>query len=395
MKTTSRLLPLAALLVATAVLFSGGCKGKDTIAVSRIGKPGQVANPTPADGATDATSTQILSWDQPAGAETYIVYFGTTNPPAYQVEQAEATFDPGTLELGNKYYWRVDAVNGDGTSPGAVWSFTTGALPPQASNPTPADGATDLPTNQQLSWDAVPGVTEYIVYFGTSPDTLIDTQTGTSYDPGTLTATTLYYWRVDTVNQIGTTQGKTWTLYTVGMPGAAINPDPADGATDVSTATALRWLSVGGASHEVFFSDNALDLTNIGTATGEIANPGELNANTTYYWRVDSTNATGTTPGTQWSFTTGNGSLLLEWARNPGGDGGDGRRFPVIGDILPDGSFYVAGEFDDNNPITFGEGEPNETIMDYSLFGGASDAMYVAKYDKDGKLVWVTGAYDT
>ena len=33
--------------------------------------------------------------------------------------------------------------------------------------------------------------------------------------------------------------------------------------------------------------------------------PGALDFDTTYYWRVDEKNLTGTTTGTVWSFTTG------------------------------------------------------------------------------------------
>ena len=36
----------------------------------------------------------------------------------------DPAFDPGTLNYGTTYYWRVDEVN-TVTYPGDVWSFTT------------------------------------------------------------------------------------------------------------------------------------------------------------------------------------------------------------------------------------------------------------------------------
>ncbi len=49
---------------------------------------------------------------------------------AYRGQQSvdNTSFDPGALEFGKTYYWRVDEVNtADPDSPwkGAVWSFTT------------------------------------------------------------------------------------------------------------------------------------------------------------------------------------------------------------------------------------------------------------------------------
>jgi hypothetical protein len=54
------------------------------------------------------------------------VYFGTEATPALVASQAETGYDPGPLEYGTTYYWRVDTVKKDGTvQAGNVWSFTT------------------------------------------------------------------------------------------------------------------------------------------------------------------------------------------------------------------------------------------------------------------------------
>jgi hypothetical protein len=56
------------------------------------------------------------------------VYFGTDPIPGvneFQGNQTGTTFDPGTLDAGTTYYWRIDEVGSGGTTTGVVWSFTT------------------------------------------------------------------------------------------------------------------------------------------------------------------------------------------------------------------------------------------------------------------------------
>jgi hypothetical protein len=94
--------------------------------------PGLASGPGPADGASNVLPTSDLSWTAGSGATSHDVYFGTSNPPAggeFQGNQAGTSFDPGTLAYATAYYWRVDEVNGDGTTTGATWSFTTEADP--------------------------------------------------------------------------------------------------------------------------------------------------------------------------------------------------------------------------------------------------------------------------
>jgi hypothetical protein len=131
-------------------------------------------------------------------------------------------------------------VNTAGTTTGNVWSFTTAAapqLPGQASNPAPANGATDVGLSAQLSWTAGTNTDSHDVYFGTSSSPAFQgNQGGTGFDPGPLANSTTYYWRIDEVNTAGTTTGNVWSFTTAAapqLPGQASNPAPANGATDV------------------------------------------------------------------------------------------------------------------------------------------------------------------
>ena len=116
-----------------------------------------------------------------------------------------------------------------------VFSSTGPALPGQASNPNPANGATLVPITSSLSWTAGSGATSHDVRFGTAnPPPFISNQTGTTYDPGTMSPNTTYYWRIDEKNTAGTTTGVVWSFTTLPLPGAASAPNPANAATLVA-----------------------------------------------------------------------------------------------------------------------------------------------------------------
>jgi hypothetical protein len=87
--------------------------------------------------------------------------------------------------------------------------------PGQASNPNPANGATNVSISVDLSWTAGPNAVWHDVYFGTtSPGTFRGNQTATTFDPGSVDTYTTYYWRIDEVNPGGTTTSTVWSFTT-------------------------------------------------------------------------------------------------------------------------------------------------------------------------------------
>ncbi|MFC2165964.1 IPT/TIG domain-containing protein [Acidobacteriota bacterium] len=94
----------------------------------------------------------------------------------------------------------------------------TGACPEPEKpiNPDPYDNEWDVATDAVLSWSDGGGATSYDVYFGTNRNLeesdLKRNQTGTTYDPGLLNPYTRYYWRIDSVNECGKTEGDEWTF---------------------------------------------------------------------------------------------------------------------------------------------------------------------------------------
>jgi C1A family cysteine protease len=93
--------------------------------------------------------------------------------------------------------------------------------PNTPSNPSPANNATGIPINADLSWsggdpDAGDTVT-YDVYFGTNstPPLVSHNQSATTYDPGTLAYSTQYHWKIVATDNHGTSAaGPLWDFTT-------------------------------------------------------------------------------------------------------------------------------------------------------------------------------------
>jgi hypothetical protein len=183
----------------------------------------------------------------------------------------------------------------------------TSSPPGKATSPSPANGAIGIGVTTDLSWSAGPNAVSHDVYFGTasSPPLVSSSQAGTTYDTGTMAGGTTYYWRIDEKNAGGTTTGDVWSFTTViAAPGAASNPNPASGATNVSLTQDLTWSAGSGAtSHDVYFGTTSPG-TFRGNQAGTTFDTGTMAGGTTYYWRIDEKNAGGTTTGTVWSFAT-------------------------------------------------------------------------------------------
>ncbi len=190
--------------------------------------PRKATNPTPGDQALHILQNADLTWTAGLFSSSSNVYFGTDPTPdsgEFKGNRTSTTFDPGRLAAGT-YYWRIDAVNSAGTTTGKVWSFTVGP-PAKAFNPTPYEHISGASLNTDMGWSAGVGASSHDIYFGTDPTPdsteFIRSQSGTTFDPGTLQPGTTYYWRIDSVNSLGTTTGDLWIITTMPTPDAGRN----------------------------------------------------------------------------------------------------------------------------------------------------------------------------
>ncbi|MBC8470233.1 MAG: hypothetical protein H8D56_12240, partial [Planctomycetes bacterium] len=285
--------------------------------------------PVPDDGVIHAETWVSLGWRAGDFAASHDVYFGDNfddvdagAESVFRGNQTSTFFVvgfpgfpyPDGLIPGTTYYWRIDEVNDtEPNSPwkGKIWSFL---IPPKTAYfPNPADAAESVKTDGSLRWTGGFGAKLHTVYFGeTFAD--VDNAAGglpqgmTTYTPGSLKMARTYYWRVDEFDIFETHKGHVWSFTTEGAVGSS---SPANGAVDVTQTPVLTWAPGFGTSHEVYFGADAasLELKASGNLGSESYNPGQLEWNTTYYWRVDEAdNANADSPwtGPLWSFTTAN-----------------------------------------------------------------------------------------
>ena len=94
--------------------------------------PTRARKPEPADGAADVSPATVLSWRAGRDAAEHLVYLDTREQAGQSpvATVSEAGYDPGALQLGETYYWRIDEANqanAVSTWQGGVWRFSTAA----------------------------------------------------------------------------------------------------------------------------------------------------------------------------------------------------------------------------------------------------------------------------
>jgi hypothetical protein len=196
---------------------------------------------------------------------------------------------------------------------------------PLATAPNPKDGVMLEDTWVNLSWRAGDFAVSHDVYLGDNFDDVNNGAEGTFQGnqavnnlivgfpgfayPGGLVPGTTYYWRIDEVNDADPNspwKGNIWSFWI--PPYTAYNPSPADGVKFVPTDAELSWTTGFHAKlHTVYFGDNFDDVNNATVGIPSASNtydPGTLELEKTYYWRVDEFDGVTTVKGDVWSFST-------------------------------------------------------------------------------------------
>jgi len=187
-----------------------------------------VQTPTPiATGSPGWHKLQMTVFPGVAGAGSVVFQVDSNAPITLNTASspglaaANATTIPNVVTLGN------NVANGGAGAPDTSQYFDSVLLEQfapasaLATNPGPADLSTAIDPDQDLSWTGGSNTTDFKVYLGTTPTptTLVATQAGTTFDPGTLLDNTTYYWRVDARNVLGdATPGTVWSFTTGSVP---------------------------------------------------------------------------------------------------------------------------------------------------------------------------------
>jgi len=284
---------------------------------------------------TSSVQTRVADWTANGMPLCQTVFDGSQDPPTAEDDYAfsgRATADSsGTIFLESGPGEGTREVSGAAHPFAFLNALVISSAPAitEARNPDPADGALLADTKANLSWQKGDLAVLHDVYFGDSFDEVAAATpddadvyagrlavellsvgvAGGPYPEGLVPGTT-YYWRVDEVNDLDPNspwKGDVWSLLV--QPAVAWNPSPADGVPYVLPEQDLSWnAGMNVLFHTVYFGesfDEVNDATTGGMMLAETTyDPGALNAETTYYWRVDEFAGMGTITGDVWSFTT-------------------------------------------------------------------------------------------
>ena len=283
--------------------------------------------------------------------------------------RGSTAYTPGALEPDKTYYWRVDEFDGNETHRGDIWAFTVGGtgggvradyykgmnfenfvlsrVDPQINfnwgdpgGPDPDVGDDNFSVRWTGEVEAV--FTETYTFYPRTDDgvrlwvdgqLLVDSwvDRGATENRGTidLIAGTTYSLVMEYYENTGGAVAELrWSSprtpkqlipqAALALPVKASSPTPRSGSVDVSQTIDLVWgPGDSAASHEVYFGTDEEAVRNATAASpeykgtkalgNELYDPGQLEWDTTYYWRVDEINpANPDSPwiGNVWSFTT-------------------------------------------------------------------------------------------
>ncbi|MCP4256345.1 MAG: hypothetical protein GY774_02325 [Planctomycetes bacterium] len=285
---------------------------------------------------------------------------------------------------------------------------------PLAAGPDPADGVTIEQNWTNLSWQPGTWAVSHDLYFGSDYDAVDQGAEGTFIGnttntvqvvgfpgfpaPDGLEPGTTYYWRVDEINPDNADspwKGVVWS-FTL-PPRGAYRPIPADTMKFVLTNAELSWTAKWGAAlFGVYFGTDPVEVENAAGALPSSKmtfDPGTLELNTTYYWRVDTFDGAAWSTGDVWSFTTTRpgGGLVGEYA-NYGGGVPDPPESPFQNVTMT--------RIDPGIDFQWGNGSPEPGVIDEDNFAvrwtGELEVPLTGRYTfmtttDDGVLLWVNG----
>jgi len=298
--------------------------------------------------------------------------FEDVNSASGGKSQIGTTYALSTLELNKTYYWRVDESDGRQTYIGDVWTFTTtdgggGIKGEYFANETLAGtpAYTRIDPSVDFSWvSASPGLplqddnwsvrwtADLIVLFDDTYTFSVSSEGGTRlWIDGQLVIDRWVSWvetkyasiprymesgvhslRLEFVDfdRANATQRLYWSSTSMAEqiipagplqpPYRANRPNPSNGGVDVKHSQILTWVAGDKASlHQVYFGADEEAVKNADTASPEYKgskelgdesyDPGLLEWNTDYFWRIDEVNdleAASPWAGSVWSFKSAN-----------------------------------------------------------------------------------------
>jgi predicted phage tail protein len=277
--------------------------------------PPQVILSEPLNRASDVSRFPEIVWQPAFSATSYEVEIATS--PGFDTDLIQFSLSQTRLQINQAldyettYFWRVRALNDNGSSPWSGIRVFTTEVDPTPQPParvlllSPVNQAVNVSINPLLEWAKADGASSYEIELAGEPtfttvleqamveDTEFRPLTSLSYD-GVL------FWRVRAVNEAGPGE---WSLIRIFFtetdpsPGNVVLSTPPNGQFGVSITPQLAWLpainaqayevqvSATGTFADVTFSQLTNDLS-------VVVDPA-LAYETTWFWRVRAVNQNG------------------------------------------------------------------------------------------------------
>jgi len=249
-----------------------------------------------------------LGWSEVSGATGYNVYMSTTENGIYTKLTNSVvitnSYSSTGLSAATTYYYQVTAVNSEGESDRSAVAFaTTTVVPGTPATPANLKATAAGISSINIDWTAVTDATNYNVYRAITADGTYSklaeiTTESAIYVDTELQANTTYYYKVTAVNSEGESDRSAVAFATttsdVGVPATPANLTAT--ATGISSIN-IDWTAVTDATsynvYRAMTADGTYSKRAEKTTESAIYVDTELQANTTYYYKVTAVNSAG------------------------------------------------------------------------------------------------------
>ena len=195
------------------------------------------------------------------------------------------------------------------------WQTSGGSATQVPAVPTGVSATAVSPTEIDLSWTPVSGVT-YNVYRSTTSgftpavgNQIASSLSVSSYKDRSVAYSTTYYYAVEAVNSAGRSAASAQASATTNAPNPPATPTGVSAVAVSATQIDLSWTPVSGVAYNIYrsttsgFTPAAGNQIAASLSVGLYADMG-LTASTTYYYVVEAVNSAGSTDAAQVSTTT-------------------------------------------------------------------------------------------